>query len=51
MHTFLPLQVRFDRSRDGVPVTSIREMRVLQACQHSNIVTLKRVVTGSKADR
>ncbi|GFR47517.1 hypothetical protein Agub_g9139, partial [Astrephomene gubernaculifera] len=43
-------RVRFDRSRDGVPVTSIRELRVLQACRHPNIVGLKKVVTGSQAD-
>ncbi len=39
------------RSRDGVPVTTIREMRVLQQCQHPNIVRLIKIVTGSKADR
>ncbi|PNW73858.1 hypothetical protein CHLRE_13g575650v5 [Chlamydomonas reinhardtii] len=43
-------RVRFDRSRDGVPVTSVRELRVLQACHHPNIVQLKKVVTGSQAD-
>lgn len=44
-------KVRFDVSRDGVPVTSMREMRILQSCRHSNIVQLKTVVTGSKPDR
>jgi cyclin-dependent kinase 10 len=47
-------KVRFDdarSSRDGVPVTSIRELRVLQSCRHQNIVQLKKVVTGSKLDR
>lgn len=43
-------KVRFDRARDGVPVTSVRELRVLQECGHPNIVSLKRVVTGPKAD-
>ncbi|KXZ49266.1 hypothetical protein GPECTOR_22g859 [Gonium pectorale] len=43
-------RVRFDRSRDGVPVTSIRELRVLQACRHPNVVALKKVVTGSQPD-
>ncbi|MEW5300956.1 MAG: hypothetical protein WDW36_003843 [Sanguina aurantia] len=43
-------KVRFDRCRDGVPVTSIRELRVLQNCSHPSIVQLKKVVTGSKAD-
>ncbi len=44
-------KVRFDVSRDGVPVTSLREIRVLQSCQHPNIVQLNKVVTGSKPDR
>lgn len=40
-------RVRFDRSRDGVPVTSIRELRVLQTCPHPNIVALKKVGGGA----
>ncbi|KAJ9522877.1 hypothetical protein QJQ45_023668 [Haematococcus lacustris] len=43
-------KVRMDRARDGIPLTSIREVRVLQECRHPNIVTLHKVVTGSKAD-
>ncbi|KIY98943.1 cell division cycle 2-like protein, partial [Monoraphidium neglectum] len=43
-------KVRFERSREGVPVTSIRELRILQQCRHPNIVHLERVVTGSKHD-
>eukprot|EP00951_Prasinocladus_malaysianus_P016217 scaffold125927_cov37-Prasinocladus_malaysianus.AAC.1 len=35
----------------GVPVTSLRELRVLQACRHKNIVELKSVATGRKSDR
>lgn len=35
----------------GMPVTSVRELRVLQQCKHPNLVELKRVVTGSKLDR
>lgn len=35
----------------GMPVTAVREMRVLQNCQHQNLVALKEVVTGSKPDR
>lgn len=30
----------------GMPVTSVRELRVLQTCKHPNLVELKRVVTG-----
>ncbi|CAK0782912.1 hypothetical protein CVIRNUC_006107 [Coccomyxa viridis] len=43
-------QVRMERERDGIPVTSMREIRVLQQCRHPNIVHLKKVVTGSKPD-
>ena len=35
----------------GMPVTSVRELRVLQQCKHPNLVQLKKVVTGSKLDR
>ena len=35
----------------GVPVTAIRELRVLQSCKHPNVVRLKKVVTASKPDR
>ena len=35
----------------GMPVTSVRELRVLQACRHENLVRLRGVVTGSKLDR
>ena len=35
----------------GIPVTSIRELRVLQQCKHPNLVGLKRVVSGNKPDR
>ncbi|CAG9464648.1 unnamed protein product [Pedinophyceae sp. YPF-701] len=42
-------RVRMDREKDGVPVTALREIRVLQACRHPNVVALERVVTGSSA--
>ena len=31
----------------GMPVTSVRELRVLQTCKHPNLVELKCVVTGA----
>ncbi|KAF8066222.1 cdk10 [Scenedesmus sp. PABB004] len=43
-------KVRFDRSREGVPVTSVRELAILQAARHPSIVRLLRVVTGSRPD-
>eukprot|EP00891_Asterochloris_glomerata_P008776 jgi/Astpho2/8776/fgenesh1_pm.00128_%23_15_t len=42
--------LRMDRERDGLPVTSVRELRVLQSCKHPNLVNLLKVVTGSKLD-
>lgn len=35
----------------GMPVTSVRELRVLQTCKHPNLVELKRVVTGKALAR
>ncbi len=44
-------KLRMERERDGMPVTSVREVRVLQACRHANLVHLLKVVTGPKLDR
>lgn len=33
-----------------MPVTCVRELRVLQACHHPNLINLRRVVTGSSPD-
>jgi len=43
-------KVRMDRERDGMPVTALRELRILQMCHHPNIVNLKQVVTGTKVN-
>lgn len=43
-------KILMHREKDGVPLTAIRELRVLQSCGHPNIVALKKVVTGSKPD-
>jgi serine/threonine protein kinase len=44
-------KVRFERGREGLPVTSVRELAILQAARHPNIVQLLRVVTGHRPDR
>ena len=38
-----------DREADGLPVTSIREIRVLQSLHHPNLVALKEIVVGTVA--
>ncbi|GMH38202.1 hypothetical protein BSKO_06086 [Bryopsis sp. KO-2023] len=43
-------RVRMDREMDGLPVTFLRELRLLQTMRHSNIVKLLDVATGSKKD-
>jgi serine/threonine protein kinase len=46
-------RVRFDRGpSEGVPVTAVREIKILQKCLgHPNIVQLQKVVTGTRPDR
>lgn len=44
-------KILMHKIEEGVPVTAIRELRVLQSCKHPNVVSLKRVVTASKPDR
>jgi cyclin-dependent kinase 10 len=43
-------KVRMDRERDGMPVTSLREMRILAKSAHPHIVRLRCVVSGARAD-
>ena len=42
-------KVRMDKENDWMPVTALREVRILQASRHNNIVNLLRVVTGRNA--
>lgn len=39
-------KVRMDNERDGIPISSLREIQVLLSCKHENIVQLKEVVVG-----
>ena len=50
-HLFRETALTLEGSLTGIPVTSMREIRVLQQCRHPNIVHLQKVVTGSKPDR
>ncbi|XP_044737742.1 cyclin-dependent kinase 10 [Chrysoperla carnea] len=39
-------KVRMEHEKDGIPVSSLREIQVLLNCRHENIVQLKEVVVG-----
>jgi cyclin-dependent kinase 10 len=41
---------KIDKGRDGIPLTSLRELRILQLCHHKNIVDLKEVVLDPNDD-
>ncbi|KAM9375818.1 cyclin-dependent kinase 10 isoform 1-T1 [Pholidichthys leucotaenia] len=43
-------KVRMDKEKDGVPISSLREITLLLRLRHSNIVELKEVVVGSQLE-
>lgn len=43
-------RVRMDVEKDGFPVTCLRELKLLKALDHPNIVKLKEVVTDTSFD-
>ncbi|XP_010767697.1 cyclin-dependent kinase 10 [Notothenia coriiceps] len=44
-------KVRMDKEKDGVPISSLREITLLLRLRHPNIVELKEVVVGSQLER
>jgi CTD kinase subunit alpha len=40
-----------DLDSDGFPVTSIREIKIIQELNHPNVIKMKEVVVGLKNDR
>ncbi len=44
-------KLRMDLDSDGFPVTSIREIKILNELSHPNLIKLKEVVVGFKKDR
>jgi serine/threonine protein kinase len=44
-------KLRMDLDSDGFPVTSIREIKILNELSHPNLIKLKEVVVGYKKDR
>jgi cyclin-dependent kinase 10 len=43
-------RVRMEEEKDGLPISSIREINILLNIRHKNIVELKEVVVGSRLD-
>jgi len=43
-------KVRMERETDGIPITALREISILQKLKHPNIVHLMEVVVGDKPD-
>ncbi|XP_048402813.1 cyclin-dependent kinase 10 isoform X3 [Stegostoma tigrinum] len=43
-------KVRMDKERDGIPISSLREINLLLKLRHPNIVELKEVVVGNHLD-
>ncbi|CAL4121847.1 unnamed protein product, partial [Meganyctiphanes norvegica] len=43
-------KMRMEKEKDGMPVSGLREIMLLQACNHQNIVCLKEVVVGRSLD-
>jgi cell division cycle 2-like protein len=41
-------KVKIDREREGAPITSIREVRLLLGLSHENIVALREIVIGGR---
>ncbi|XP_076046653.1 cyclin-dependent kinase 10-like isoform X2 [Oratosquilla oratoria] len=39
-------KMRMEKEKDGMPISGLREIMLLQACKHKNIVCLKEVVVG-----
>lgn len=44
-------KVRMDQERDGLPLSGLREIVILKACKHPNIVSLLDVVVGRSLER
>jgi len=44
-------KVRMTIETNGFPITSLREIQILQELNHPNIIRLKEVVVGRKLDK
>lgn len=43
-------KMRMEKEKDGMPISGLREIMLLQVCNHLNIVCLKEVVVGRSLD-
>jgi cyclin-dependent kinase 10 len=43
-------KVRMEEEKDGLPISSLREINILLNLRHKNIVELKEVVVGKRLD-
>lgn len=39
-------KMRMEKEKDGMPISGLREIMLLQTCKHPNVVSLKEVVVG-----
>ncbi|KAF9438167.1 NADPH-dependent diflavin oxidoreductase 1 [Entomortierella beljakovae] len=44
-------RIRMERENDGLPISSLREIKLLKTLRHDNIVLVKDVVVGSDLDQ
>lgn len=44
-------RLKMEKEKDGFPITSLREIKLLMKARHPNIVTIKEVVVGSNMDK
>lgn len=44
-------KMRMEKEKDGMPISGLREIMLLQSCNHPNIVCLKEVVVGRSLER
>ena len=39
-------KMRMEREKDGIPVSALREITILLACHHENVVPMKEIAVG-----
>lgn len=44
-------RIRTGRKNEGIPARSLREIEILKACEHENIIKLNEVLIGEKWGR